>query len=91
MQSEGLAQLRKVPLVADGVTYSLCGDFEALIEAEAFFNISRDVNLLIAILNGRDEQFVMAATRQLKCYKSAISPNVAFGVCTRRCLVPACD
>jgi hypothetical protein len=65
MNSDRLARLRKVPLVADGVTYSLCGEFEALIEAEAFFNMGRDVNLLLAILNGRDEQSVLAAARQL--------------------------
>jgi hypothetical protein len=80
MQSEKLARLRKVPVAWGGVTYNLCGEFAALIEAEEFFNIrGHNVNLLVAIGSGRNQQAVLAALRQLiPCALHTFHPKLSW-------------
>jgi hypothetical protein len=79
VENDGLGTLPKTPLVFDGITYHLCGDFGALIKAEQFFNISHDVNLLFAILKGRDAGSVLDAMRQLlPCALHTFHPRLSF-------------
>jgi hypothetical protein len=52
MESDRLARLPKTPVVIEGVTYNLCGDLAALVEAEAFFNLrGYEVNMAASIFD----------------------------------------
>lgn len=79
MESERLA--RRTPAVFEGVTYNLCGSFEALVEAETFFNATGiEVNLAEAIFNARDPNSALSGLRQLlPCALRASHPELGYG------------
>jgi hypothetical protein len=81
MKSDRLANLPKTALLVDNVLFQLCGDFAALIEAEAFFNNlrGRDVNLAAAIWTARDHPSLLNAIRQiLPCALHTFHPELRF-------------
>jgi hypothetical protein len=66
METERLASLPKISLIIDGGTYNLCGDFGALAEAEAFFNLQgREINVAAALFDVRDTISCLSALRQV--------------------------
>jgi hypothetical protein len=66
MEKHKFAHLPKTPVVVEGVEYYVSGDFAALVEAEAYFNLSgHNVNLAGAIFNARDPRSGLTCLRQL--------------------------
>jgi hypothetical protein len=73
------SQLSKTPVVLDGVSWSLCGDFAELVKAEAFFSRSADVNLAGAIVGVKDIDSALYACRQiLPCALHAHHPEITW-------------
>jgi hypothetical protein len=78
---KGGAYLRRVPATISGSTFFLCGDFQALVDAEAFY--SRQIhgfNLAEALLIfGQDADATVRASRLiLPCALHASHPNLSF-------------
>jgi hypothetical protein len=80
MENERLAR-RRTPVVIEGVTYNLCGDFAALVEAETFFNATGiEVNLAEAIFTAhKGADFALSAIRQMfPCALRTFHPEISY-------------
>ena len=80
MESERLVLLPKTPVVFEGTTYNLVGDFEAMIEAESYFNLQgHQLNLATAIFNARDPVSGLKGLREvLPCALHTLHPELDY-------------
>lgn len=80
MDSERTARQPVTPVVVEGVTLQLCGDFDSLVEAEAFFNLrGNKVDVASAIFNARDPDSALSGLRQLlPCALHAFHPELGY-------------